>query len=426
MCKKIFKRIILIMSLKMCSISKKTKKRIQKTLLAFVLALAMIFPTSALPEKAEASVQSELTDKQNELKQLEAKLSSTRKEKAELLKKLKETEGKLNSLLGEKTALEASIGYSEAEIELIGQLVEGYGEHLLELEATLKKAEGLKEEKIRQLCTVLKYIYENKSVSSLELFFSSDSFSEYVSKKEHAKSILSYQEAIISEIEKTESETEKAYEDYEKAVLSLDEYKKYIEEKKLTVADEYKRLEDVILELQGNAELLEKDYDAINSIEKDYAKEIGQVKIDIEELSEYLSNQFRWPLYQNQSYYISSYFGTRKDPFGSSSKEHHNGVDIVVPKGTPILASSGGIVTRSEYASVFGNVVVISHGNGLQTLYCHCKERLVSVGDKVKQGDVIAKVGSTGRSTAPHLHFSFILNGSYVNPEKYVAKEYFR
>ncbi len=405
---------------------KNSTKRIIKVSVAFLLAFVMVLPVGTFLEKADASVQSELTEKQNELKKLETELSNTRKEKAELLKKLKETEGKLNSLLGEKASLEASIGYSEAEIELIGKLVSGYGEHLLELEFVLEKAEDLKEEKVKQLCSVLKYIYENKSVSSLELFFTSDSFSEYISKKENAKSILSYQNAIISEIEKTEAESEKALVDYEKAVSSLEDYKKYIEEKKLTVADEYKRLEDVILEIQGNAELLEKDYDAINSIEKDYAKEIGQVKIDIAELSEYLSSQFRWPLYSNQSYYISSYFGTRKDPFGSSSKEHHNGVDIVVPKGTPILASSGGIVTRSEYASVFGNVVVISHGNGLQTLYCHCSERLVSVGDKVKQGDVIAKVGSTGRSTAPHLHFSFILNGSYVNPEKYVAKEYFR
>ncbi|MBO7254405.1 MAG: M23 family metallopeptidase [Clostridia bacterium] len=140
---------------------------------------------------------------------------------------------------------------------------------------------------------------------------------------------------------------------------------------------------------------------------------------------EYLSKQFRWPLYESQRYYISSYFGNRNDPF-STSREHHNGVDIVVPKGTPILASAGGVVTRSEYASVFGNVVVISHGNGLQTLYCHCSQRKVSVGDKVKQGEVIALVGSTGRSTGPHLHFSFILNGSYVNPEKYVDKGYFR
>jgi murein DD-endopeptidase MepM/ murein hydrolase activator NlpD len=62
----------------------------------------------------------------------------------------------------------------------------------------------------------------------------------------------------------------------------------------------------------------------------------------------------------------------------------------------------------------------------LQTLYCHCSKRLVSVGDRVKQGEKIALVGSTGNSTGAHLHFAFILNGKYVNPNKYVAKEYFR
>jgi murein DD-endopeptidase MepM/ murein hydrolase activator NlpD len=405
---------------------KKNFKNIIKFVFVLVLSLALVLPCVSSSPKVEASVQSELTDKQNELKKLEKLLADARKEKSELLAELKETEGKLNAFLVEKSRLETSIGYSEAEIELIGHLIEGYSSHLAELDENLKETEKLKDEKINQLCLVLKYIYENKNVSSLEMFFTSDNFSQYVSKKDNAKSILYYQQTIISEIENTESECEKAREDYEKANASLEGYKKTLEEKRISVGEEYEKLDKIIIDLENTIELQEEDYDALNAVEKEYASEIGKVKVDIEELTEYLSNQFAWPLYQSQKYYISSYFGTRKDPFGSSSKEHHNGVDIVVPKGTPILASSGGIVTRSEYASVFGNVVVISHGNGLQTLYCHCSQRLVSVGDKVKQGDVIAKVGSTGRSTAPHLHFSFILNGSYVNPNKYVPKSYFK
>lgn len=406
----------------MSSIVKNKALRTMKVFLTLFFAVLMIMPVFSPVSKVEASIESDLANKRNELKKLEGLLADAREEKSKILESLRETEGKLNSYLVEKSRLETSIGYSEKEIELINSLVEGYSQQIEELDENLKKVEKLKNEKISQLCLVLKYIYENKDVSSMELFFSSENFSQYVSKKEYAKSVLYYQETIISEIEKTESESEQMRKDYEIANASLVGYKKTLEEKKVSVDAEYKELEKVIYDLENTLELKEEDYNAINDIEKDYASEIGKVKVDIAELTEYLSTQFRWPFSQNQKYYISSYFGYRNGPY---QYEHHNGVDIVVPKGTSILASAGGVVTRSEYAPVFGNVVVISHGNGLQTLYCHCSSRLVSVGDKVKQGEVIAKVGSTGQSTGPHLHFAFILNGSYVNPQKYVSKEYF-
>lgn len=397
-------------------------KKAVKILASFALAFALLIPCFGQIPEVDASLESELTDKQNELKKLEAQLAAARDEKSKLLASIKETEGKLNGYLVEKSRLEASIGYSEMEIELINSLVEGYTSQLSELDSNLKTTEKLKEEKVSQLCNVIKYIYENRDVSSLELFFSSDSFSQFVSKKENAKKVIFYQEEIISEINETELEYEKAKVDYERASASLDGYKKTLEEKKISVEAEHKELEKVVVDLQNTMELQEEDYNAVVDIEKEYASEIGNVQVDIKELLEYLSSQYIWPFYQNQSYYITSYFGYRNGPYGYG---YHNGMDIAVPKGTPILASSGGIVTRSEYAPVFGNVVVVTHGNGLQTLYCHCSERLVSVGEKVKQGDVIAKVGSTGRSTGPHLHLAFILNGSYVNPKKYLPKEYF-
>lgn len=407
----------------------KNNKKVLKSLVLFFLAILLAF--SAVPaemvttEVEAADVSTQLSEKQKELKRLEGLLADTKNKKSEILNKLKETEGKLSSLLNEKSRLEVSIGYSEEEIVLIEKLVVGYEEQLVELKNNYEKSCQLQKEKISQLCLVLQYIYETKDVSSLELFFSSDSFSEYVSKKEQAKNIISYQKIIVEQIEKTQAENEKSRKEYENALSFLQSYRNAIEEKKQSVAEDYKKLESLIAEYEATLEHAEEEYEAIDSIEKDYASEISKVKIDISELTEYLSDQFRWPFPDSQSYYISSYFGYRKDPFSSGKKEHHNGVDIVVPKGTPILASSGGIVTRSEYASVFGNVVVISHGNGLQTLYCHCSSRKVSVGDKVKQGDVIALVGSTGQSTGPHLHFAFILNGSYVNPNKYVPKKYF-
>ena len=97
----------------------------------------------------------------------------------------------------------------------------------------------------------------------------------------------------------------------------------------------------------------------------------------------------------------------------------HRGIDLVVPYGSPIYAADGGTVVRAGYDGSYGNYVKIQHKNGLTTLYAHMSSILVNTGDSVSQGQVIGKVGSTGNSTGPHLHFEVAKNGSLVNPESY-------
>lgn len=112
---------------------------------------------------------------------------------------------------------------------------------------------------------------------------------------------------------------------------------------------------------------------------------------------------------------ISSPFGYRTSPT-SRRKEFHNGVDIANKSGTDIIAAGSGVVTYSGYNGGYGRVVMISHGYGYTSIYAHNQKNLVSVGDKVKKGQVIAKVGSTGRSTGPHVHFEVRLNNEPINP----------
>lgn len=116
--------------------------------------------------------------------------------------------------------------------------------------------------------------------------------------------------------------------------------------------------------------------------------------------------------------------GTVWSRFGSndSVRSHtHTGLDIAAPKGTPIKAAAAGTVTYAGNANDgYGNYVVISHGNGVQTMYAHCSALLVSKGQQVSQGEVIAKVGSTGNSTGNHLHLEVRKNGIAYNPQNYV------
>ena len=117
--------------------------------------------------------------------------------------------------------------------------------------------------------------------------------------------------------------------------------------------------------------------------------------------------------------WYSSNFGWRIDPFSGQSAMHE-GVDYVVPLGTPIHAAASGIVVYSDMHPQFGNLVEIDHGNDILTRYAHASKRMVEVGKVVKKGQLIALVGSTGRSTGNHLHFEVRFKGLAQNPVRFL------
>lgn len=113
---------------------------------------------------------------------------------------------------------------------------------------------------------------------------------------------------------------------------------------------------------------------------------------------------------------ITSRFGVRSNIRSSS----HTGLDIAAPTGTPVKAAASGTVTFSGWKGSYGYMIVISHGNGVQTYYGHCSKLYAKNGQKVSQGDVVASVGSTGNSTGPHLHLEIRVNGTAYNPQNYI------
>ena len=115
----------------------------------------------------------------------------------------------------------------------------------------------------------------------------------------------------------------------------------------------------------------------------------------------------------------SSSYGWRIDPF-NGSKAFHEGLDFTANTGTPIRAAADGIVSATEQGGAYGKLVKIEHGAGLETRYAHTSKILVKVGDRVSKGQIVAEVGSTGRSTGPHLHYEIRLNGASLDPRKYL------
>lgn len=112
--------------------------------------------------------------------------------------------------------------------------------------------------------------------------------------------------------------------------------------------------------------------------------------------------------------------GAISSPFGSRGGDRHTGLDISASKGSPIVASDDGVVVFASYEGAYGNLMKLDHGKGVQTWYAHCSSFTASIGDVVRKGDVIASVGTTGRSTGYHLHFEVRINGVPVNPRNYL------
>lgn len=117
--------------------------------------------------------------------------------------------------------------------------------------------------------------------------------------------------------------------------------------------------------------------------------------------------------------YNSSSYGWRIDPF-NGNKAFHEGLDFTSNTGTPIRAAADGIVSEAIHTHDYGNLVKIQHGSGLETRYAHASKLLVKAGDRVTKGQIVAEVGSTGRSTGPHLHYEIRLNGESLDPRKYL------
>ncbi|MBN1158586.1 MAG: M23 family metallopeptidase [Bacteroidales bacterium] len=118
--------------------------------------------------------------------------------------------------------------------------------------------------------------------------------------------------------------------------------------------------------------------------------------------------------------YISSYFGTRTDPFNHANEQVHSGIDFVAPSGVNVYATADGVVTLSRISRTgYGNEIIIDHSFGYSTRYAHLQELLVKTGDQVERGQLIGKLGSSGRSTGPHLHYEVRYENKAINPISY-------
>lgn len=180
------------------------------------------------------------------------------------------------------------------------------------------------------------------------------------------------------------------------------------------VSDQHEVME--LPALEGEVDTLEELKEQLSQMDAlitRQAENMAKLKNDVEKRLAYENARpTAWPVMGR----LTSPFGWRKNPYSNRGNEFHTGIDLAGPYGTPIRAAADGVVTFSGWKAGWGKNILISHGYGYVTQYAHNSSLLVKAGDKVKKGQIIARLGSTGRSTGPHLHFGVAKNGKWINP----------
>lgn len=440
----------------------------------FVFAAVLIIMLPLKPDDYQAITEDDVKRAERELEAAKQQAQQLDNKLNELNGSISDTESYINQVDGwisdvtlqiynlnqEINAKQAEIDAKQTQINDTLANIDAVKTSIAQTEINLSDAQTTEANQYSSMKLRIQYMYENGDESFLDILFSSDSMIDFLNNAEYISEISKYdREKLIEygenkdritnllanlETQKSELETQEAK--YETELGELEEQKSVLDSKKseqevlqASYTDLYNAKNNELSNLesqQSDTEYkkqlalkeVEEQEQRVEQARKEYAAwlaELARLNKDADaavaaKLAEINVTGFTWPVPGFNR--ITSQFGMRMHPILGYEKLH-DGTDISGAgiNGTPILAAYSGTVVLAQSYWGYGNCVKIDHGGGVVTLYAHASAILVSVGQQVNAGDTIALVGSTGNSTAPHLHFSLIIKGEFVNPLDYVV-----
>lgn len=397
----------------------KGKRFYQTAALCLALLLGAGLPLHAAASSSASKAEStSLKEAEQEKEALEEELEAAK----QAVEDLKESKGNVEEKLAALNTRLMNI--SERITALEGQLEEKNRE-ISETQDELEEAKQVQAQQYENMKLRIQFMYENSQSTYLQLLLEAKDITSLLNSVEYITEIQRYDRQKLEEYTDMVEYIAGVEEQLEQDYVELQEMKASVEEEKTAVAalmqqreTELANIADDITDAQSEADY----YAAEIQAQEELIAEIKRIEAEKaaagKENHPYTGGVFTWPC--PSSTRVTSDYGTRTSPTSGAST-NHRGIDIGAAGGADIVAAAAGTVTSAAYSSAAGNYVMIDHGGGLYTVYMHASALLVSPGQEVSAGEVIAKVGSTGISTGNHLHFGVSLNGSYVSPWSYLG-----
>ena len=391
--------------------------------LVLMFSLVLCFtPTNANAATTQAEID-ELKEQRNQLKEQQKDIQNT----------VNSLRGQQDKLIELKTALDEKNAITLQQILNLEEQITLHEELIEQKSVELEKAQDVADEQLSRLKVRIRNMEENGRYNYVAVLFGAESISEFLSLMDDIGDIMKSDRDLENSYKEAVTDLKTVKSEYEEARLELKEQKAELTNLSAQLEKDIVEANAAILELEGDISANSAILSQLNAQDKEMQDKINQ---KIKELNEQNkpsnpsnpSNPSKpsgsgtltvWPSYCT---YITSVQGNRVHPI-TGQHGTHGGTDIGASYGSAIYAAgSGTVVTaynNSAYNGGYGNYAMINHGNGIQTLYAHMSVCSVTVGQTVSAGQTIGYVGSTGRSTGPHLHFEVRVNGSRVDPQSY-------
>ncbi len=369
-------------------------------LILFMVLTVNIFATS---------YQQELEELEDDKKNTESNINAGEKE-------VKGIEKTIEEVLSLFNGYDKQIDDINATIKQVEQDIASKEEEIDQTQGELDEAKQKEQDYFEQTAERIKIMYEYGNTAYVDVLIASKNLSEFFNRVEYVNAMMKYDSDMLKDLKAIRNnivtKEEKLATERESLIALSDDLD--MEKKKVAELRANKQAEMDKLESERQAELarLKALADELKKIEVATQNAKSKLKYD--------GGMMKWPFANN--YRISSKFGPRNHPL-TKKPSFHTGFDISASTGTPVKAVYSGTVIFAQYMSAWGNYIMVDHGSGYVSAYAHNSKILVKKGEKVKTGQVIAKAGSTGWSTGPHLHFGIKENGKWVDPDKILQKK---
>ncbi len=368
-------------------------------------------------------MQSQIANAQKEVSNLKDSLSDVQ----QMVKNLEKEKKDLNNYV---TELDATLAQIEGKIADLNNRITEKEAEIDETAQKLSRALEQEEEQYDSMSRRIQFIYENGGMHILGLLLKSENLADLLNRTTYVNAVATYDREMLDEFIANREYIALCEEQLQVEKEYLDAVKAGVENEQAAVETLIRTKKQEIEKYEKNISTQEKaikEYEADITAQNEIIKQLEKAVED--EKKKILLSNGKVPSYDGGTFYfplesytrISDDYGYRIHPI-LNVKQFHNGVDFAAPKGTKIYAAYDGIVVAATYSSSMGNYVMIDHGGGLYTIYMHASALYVSKDDVVVGGEHIAAVGSTGRSTGNHLHFTVRKNGDYVSPWDYLSE----